>query len=261
MPIIIAIVAVALIIFSLTGGDKDSSGSALSTDDTQTNEGVEPGAGEVPGAGEEDYQGTPVEPTEEEKIEMFGELAELANREADDPLAFGDMDAPMTMIVYSDFRCPFCGQWERATLPVLVEKYVDTGDLRIEWRDMPVLGDASVDAAHAARAAANQNKFWEFTNALYAEEFQSGASDSDYAPEPMADMAESLGMDRAQFLADMESAEFADDVTANRDEAWSIGFTGTPAFLIEGLPVIGAQPLETFDSAIEYRLEQLQGQN
>jgi|SRR5690625_234350 len=256
VPIVIAIAAVALIVFSLTGGDNDSTSAAPTPPSTGQDDAPENGTN-----GEEDFQGTPEEPSEEEKAEMFAELAELAKREENDPLSMGDIDAPMTMIVYSDYRCPFCGQWERTTFPTLVEKYVDTGQMRVEWRDMPVLGDASVDAAHAARAAANQDKFWEFTTALYAEDFQGNAKDSDYEPETMADMAEELGMDRAKFLADLEAGEFEQDVDANRSEAWSIGFTGTPAFLIEGVPVIGAQPLETFEGAIQYRSEQLQGNN
>src|SRR5690625_4546882 len=130
--------------------------------------------------------------------------------------------------------------------------------MRIEWRDMPVLGDASVEAALAARAAANQGQFWEFTDALYDEEWQSAATDATYSAEAMADKAAEMGMDRDKFLADIEDADAAADINADRDQGWSIGFTGTPAFLVEGLPVMGAQPLEVFESAIDQRLEELQ---
>lgn len=247
VPILIAIVAVGLIIFSLTGTDKKEDAAA-----------PQPTPSEQDVADEEDYRPTPVEPSEAEKIEMYDELAKFAKRDADDPLALGEMDAPLTMIIYSDFRCPYCGQWERETLPVLIEKYVDTGQMRLEWHDMPVLGDASVAAAHAGRAAANQGMFWEFTAALYDADFQKSASDADYEAGPMAEMAAELGMDADQFRTDVEAAEFAEDVEADRAQAWGIGFTGTPAFLIEGVPVMGAQPLESFDSAIDYRLNQLE---
>lgn len=249
VPILIGIVAIALIIFSLTGGDDDEQPAATPTPQETAND---------EGPGDEDFEPTPQEPSQEEIDAMVAELATFAHRDADDPLAIGDVDAPVVMIVYSDFRCPYCGEWSRTTLPALTDKYVDSGEMRVEWRDMPVLGDPSVEAALAARAAANQGQFWEFADALYDEEWQSAATDDSYAAESMADKADEMGMDRAQFLTDIEDAEAAADVNANRDQAWSIGFTGTPAFLVEGLPVMGAQPLEVFESAIDQRLEELQ---
>src|SRR5690625_8033412 len=107
---------------------------------------------------------------------MVAELATFAHRDADDPLAIGDVDAPVVMIVYSDFRCPYCGEWSRTTLPALTDKYVDSGEMRVEWRDMPVLGDPSVEAALAARAAANQGQFREVADALYDDEGQRAAT-------------------------------------------------------------------------------------
>lgn len=63
---------------------------------------------------------------------------DMSRRIADDPTALGAVDAPVVMVEYSDYRCPFCGLFARDPLPVLVEKYVDSGELRIEWRDLPV---------------------------------------------------------------------------------------------------------------------------
>lgn len=249
VPILIAVVAVGLIVFSLTGGDDENSAPTATPTPTSTDNTSEP---------EEDFQPTQPEPSDEEIDEMVAELSTFSHREADDPLAMGDVDAPLVMIVYSDFQCPFCGEWARTTMPVLVEKYVDSGDLRIEWRDMAVLGNGSQDAALAGRAAANQGKFWEFSDVLYDEEWQAAATDDSYGAEAMADIAVDLGMDREQFLADIADADTEAAVEADRDEAWSIGFTGTPAFLVEGLPVMGAQPLETFESAIEKRLGEVQ---
>ncbi len=109
-------------------------------------------------------------------------LAQLARREADDPMAVGDEDAPVVMVNYSEFQCPFCGKFARDTEPVLHEKYVEDGTLRIEWRDFPYLGQESTTAALAGRAAAAQDKFWEFHEALYADQPSpnSGAIDQDF---------------------------------------------------------------------------------
>ena len=68
-------------------------------------------------------------------------------------MALGDVDAPVVMISYSEFQCPFCGKYARDTEPILVEKYVDSGVLRIEWRDFPYLGPESTTAAQAGRGS------------------------------------------------------------------------------------------------------------
>src|SRR5699024_7130071 len=103
-----------------------------------------------------------------------GPLGEQARREADDPFAIGPVDAPVVMVVFSDYRCPFCARYSRVTEAELVEKYVSEGQLRIEWRDFPVFGDASMLAARAGRAAAEQDRFWEFNNAVYEAAPESG---------------------------------------------------------------------------------------
>src|SRR5699024_10940926 len=91
-------------------------------------------------------------------------------REAGDPLAMGDVDAPVVLIEYSDFQCPFCGKFARDIAPEIVDKYVEEGIVRIEWRDFPYLGDDSWKGAKAGRAAAAQDKFWQFHDALYADQ-------------------------------------------------------------------------------------------
>ena len=71
----------------------------------------------------------------------------MALREADDPLALGEEDAPVVLIAYSDFTCPFCATWAQETQPELIERYVDPGELRIEWREFPYLGEPADGAA------------------------------------------------------------------------------------------------------------------
>ena len=104
-------------------------------------------------------------------------LGEQARREASDPFALGNVDAPVALVVFSDYRCPFCARYSQATEPELVARYVDAGKLRIEWRDFPIFGDASLLAARAGRAAAAQGKFWEFNRAVYAAAPASGHHD------------------------------------------------------------------------------------
>ncbi len=173
----------------------------------------------------------------------------LVRREPDDPMALGDVDAPVVMLVYSEFQCPFCGKFARDTEPTLIDKYVDDGTLRIEWRDFPYLGPESGTAAEAGRAAAAQGKFWEFHDAMYAHQLppNSGKLDEDY----LAGVAEKVGLDVDRFRADMSSKATRQAIATDFTEGQAIGVTGTPAFVINGVPVIGAQPTEVFETTIE----------
>ncbi|GAB2875870.1 DsbA family protein [Nocardioides pacificus] len=176
-------------------------------------------------------------------------LEQIVRREEGDPMAIGDVDAPVVMIAYSEFQCPFCGKFARDTAPTLEEKYVDEGVLRIEWRDFPYLGEESVLAARAGRAAAAQASFWEFHDAMFADQLppNSGRLTEDH----VAGIAEEIGLDVERFRADLDSEPVRKLVDADFEEGQSIGVTGTPSFLINGTPIVGAQPTEVFEQVIE----------
>ncbi len=173
----------------------------------------------------------------------------LVRREAGDPMAMGEVDAPVVMLAYSEFQCPFCGKFARDTEPTLIEQYVADGTLRIEWRDFPYLGPESTTAARGGRAAAAQDSFWAFHDEMYADQLppNSGRLDEDY----LAGIAAELGLDVEQFRADMASETTEQAIAEDFAEGQAIGVTGTPAFVINGVPVIGAQPTDVFEKAIE----------
>ncbi|WP_107772252.1 DsbA family protein [Nocardioides sediminis] len=219
VPIVIAVIAaIALAFVLLRGGGEDDKTAA--------------------GAAPEAASTAPPETWEQ-----------LVRRDADDPMALGDVDAPVVMLAYSEFQCPFCGKFARDAEPTLVEKYVEDGTLRIEWRDFPYLGPESSVAARGGRAAAAQDRFWEFEEAMYADQLppNSGNLDEDY----LASVAEDIGLDVDQFRQDMASPEIERAVEKDFSEGQAIGVTGTPAFVINGVPVIGAQPTEVFEQTIE----------
>ncbi|GAA1004047.1 thioredoxin domain-containing protein [Nocardiopsis tropica] len=180
-----------------------------------------------------------------------GADAPMARRQADDPTALGDVDAPVVMVVYSDYHCPYCGRWVQETQPELAH-YVESGDLRIEWRDFPVITDTSEDVARASRAAAEQGAFWEFHEAYYAAAEEPGESDTE---ETLAGVVDELGLDTGRFDEDRAADAAAAQVERDFSEGLSIGVTSTPAFLINGQAVMGAQPLEVFEAVIDSSLE------
>ncbi len=179
-------------------------------------------------------------------------FAGLARRTPNDPLALGKPEAPVVILEYADFQCPFCGRHARETEPKLIKDYVDKGLVRIEWRDLPYLGAESNDAAAAGRAAAAQGKFWEFHNAVYAKERRVNSGSLNEAA--LRDIARRIGLDVARFDTDRASAATRAAVGRDQQEATSMGITGTPAFIVGDTPVVGAQPYEAFKQTIDRQL-------
>ncbi|MDO5751950.1 thioredoxin domain-containing protein [Arthrobacter sp.] len=179
----------------------------------------------------------------------------LEHRTANDPVAMGAVDAPVVMIEYSDYRCPFCGVYARKTQPEIIKKYVDTGQLRIEWRDLPVLGGTSMNAAVAARAAGEQGLFWQFNEAVYAAAPEKGKAD--LSEQALLGFAQQIGIpDMAKFTVDMNSPELTAKVQADLSEGSQLGVNSTPTFVINNEAIPGAQPMEIFSQVIDAALAQ-----
>lgn len=176
-----------------------------------------------------------------------------ARRIPGDPLALGSPTAPVVIVEWSDFQCPFCGAFARDTEPALLAQYVDTGKARVEWRDFAYLGPESSAAAVAARAAARQGKFWAYHDALYAQQYpeNTGALSSGY----LLGLARQVGLDAARFQADLADPSLARQVQADRDQGSSLGVAGVPTVLINGRLMYGDQPLPLYQQAIDAALK------
>lgn len=186
----------------------------------------------------------------EPKINLTTEAtAPGAGGTSDPNMAIGAEDAPVQMVMFTEFQCPYCGKFARDTQPELIERFVDAGTLRIEWRDLPYLGDESTLAAKAGRAAANQERFWDFQEAMFAD--QQPPNSGAHTKDNLAAVADGLDLDVPRFREDMASAEAMAAVKADLDEGVAMGITGTPAFIINGQLIVGAQPTAVFVDAIE----------
>lgn len=236
---LIGALAVALMVLALQRDRADASA-------------VPPPAAGTEGQGEAPQDG----PAAEAVTPQSPATLDLARRDPADPLAAGPVDAPVVMVVYSDYQCPFCAVWAEQTQPTMLE-YVEAGDLRIEWRDLAVFGPDSERAARAAYAAGLQGAFWEFHGALFASGEKRAAAD--LTEQALVTLAGSLGLDADVFAADLASAQVATAVQANADEAAAIGVFSTPSFLIGEQTVVGAQPTEVFVAAVEDALARAAG--
>jgi protein-disulfide isomerase len=193
------------------------------------------------------------DPGSEQRLEPIpadDPVHDLVRRDPDDPLALGEVDAPIVMIEYADFQCAFCGGFARDTRPQLIEEYVDTGVLRIEFRNFPIYGPESDNAARAAWAAGRQGMFWEFYEAAYAEDEHRGSGR--YSDEGVLALAEQAQVpDLERFAEDLDSEEAGAAVGVDAEEGFRLGITSTPGFLINGHAILGGQPIDVFRSTID----------
>lgn len=184
-------------------------------------------------------------------------LSQLARRDPDDVAALGDPQAPLTIIEYADFRCPFCSAFTSQTLPQIRSTYVDTGLVRFEFRDMPVFGDQSVRTAVASRAAGKQGVYWEFSTAVAINGVNEGGH-PDLTDDRLVEFASQAGVsDLDAFRADLDDADLLAEVQRDYAEGQTLGVSSVPAFIIGDQAVMGAQPFETFAQIIEQELDAL----
>ena len=169
---------------------------------------------------------------------MHGEVT----RDPNDPRAKGDVNAPVVMVVYSDFACPFCTKFAQEVEPQL-DDLIKNGTLRIEWRDLAQITPTSPLAAQAGIAAGKQGKFWEFHDAVY------GAADPQghptYTEDSLVDFAKKAGVpDLERFRADMTDATTAKAVADATQHAYSLAITGTPFFIVNDAYIGGYRPAD-----------------
>ncbi len=163
--------------------------------------------------------------------------------------SMGADNAPVTIIEYSDFNCGYCRQFYNTTFQQVIDEYVKTGAVRVSYKHYPFLADSSLPKAQVAECAAQQNKFWEAHNALFSGQINGNSTD-EITTQAVA-FAPRVGMDTAAFGACMKDQGVIARILQDAEEARNVGVTGTPSFLINGKPLVGAQPFAAFRLAIE----------
>jgi len=184
----------------------------------------------------------------------------------DFPNRLGSEDAPITILEFGEYQCPNCGLFFRNVFEEFSAKYIDTGIVKMYYRDFPYYGEDSVSAAIAARCAGEQGMYWEYHHALY--EFQ-GEINSGWANNTMLKIfavyaqidKEGVGdvEGKQQFDTCLDSERYGAAVRADYEEGLRLGVSGTPTFIIIGPDgrverIVGAQPLSVFERVIESML-------
>ncbi|MBU1018033.1 DsbA family protein [Patescibacteria group bacterium] len=171
----------------------------------------------------------------------------------DDDAMKGDKNAPVTIVEFSDFECPFCSRFYRDTLPDILSEYVDQGKVRFVYRDFPLgfhqnARSASI-AAECMKDQGNDKLYYKMHDKIY--ENQTALS-----VDNLKKWAVELGADAGEFNTCLDTEKFADEINKDFEDGQGYGVTGTPAFFINGRLVSGAQPFSVFKGIIDEELAQ-----
>lgn len=170
---------------------------------------------------------------------------------ADDALVLGDPGAPVTIVEFSDYQCPFCARYFLETWPRLKVDFVDTGRVRYVFKDYPLtsIHPQAPKAHEAARCAGEQGAYWEMHDQLFG-----GQSEWANSSDPVTNFKEyaaELGLDKGQFDSCLDGGRLGDAVYEDLAEGARLGVQGTPTFFVDGYPLVGAQPFEAFQLVID----------
>ena len=178
----------------------------------------------------------------------------------DDPVK-GNQNAPVTVVEFSDFQCPFCSKFYKDTLSQLEDNYIDTGKVKFVYRDMPLdnLHPNARQAHIAAECADEKGKFWEYHNMLFEKQVEWQRLPTTDFKSTLSQYATDLVLQSASFESCMKSQEIADEVNKDSLDATRYGATGTPTFFIGNekdgfIKLVGAQPYSAFQVAIDEQL-------
>jgi len=178
----------------------------------------------------------------------------------DDPVK-GNPNAPVTVVEFSDFQCPFCSRFFTQTLPVLEENYIKTGKIKLVYKDFPLdtLHPNARPAHIAAECADEQGKFWDYHDVLFENQSQWNRLSSADLSSQLTQYATSMGLNSASFDSCLSSPSIADEVNADFLQAAQYGATGTPTFFIGNekngfIKLVGAQPYAAFQAVIDAQL-------
>jgi len=175
-----------------------------------------------------------------------GDMEALAD---DDPF-LGDENAPVTIVEFSDYECPFCARFYSQTLNQIKSKYVDTGKVKFVYRDFPLAFHPQAEpSAIAANCAGMQGKYFEFHDKIFDNGGAGGKSSTDYRR-----WAQELSLDVAAWESCLNDPQQKLEIQKDMQDGTAVGIRGTPGFIINGQLVSGAQPFSVFEQIIESQL-------
>jgi len=199
----------------------------------------------------------PTQPVDNQLANLTANVPSLGSRDA----VMGDPTAPIIFIEYGDYQCPFCGRFFNSVEPKIITDYVKTGKVKLAFRNFIVNDRAPQNheshwAAEAAECAKDQNKFWEFRDALFQVEVKDGVENNgNLSRDLFLQIAANLRMDVGRFEQCFDLHKYASTVQKESDEAAAGGISATPTSVINGRKIEGALPYDQFSSLIDNLLK------
>ncbi len=179
----------------------------------------------------------------------------------DDPIR-GDPNAPITIVEFSDFQCPFCARFHLQTLPLIIEEYIEEGKVNLVYRDFPIqsIHPNALPAAVAAECANEQGRYWEYHDMLFEKQNGWNRLDSNTAISTFSQYATDVGLEQQQFDSCLGSGKYLEEVRGDLSDGRDYGITGTPGFFIGNdeigfVKLSGAQPFDSFKKIIDAQLD------
>lgn len=168
----------------------------------------------------------------------------------------GDPNAPVAIVEFSDFQCPFCRSFWTGAYQQLKTDYIDTGKAFLVYKHLPLsFHPAAGFSAQATECAEEQGKFWELHDEIFARQAATGSLGTvEYTRDMLLQWADEIGIDTAALTACMDAGTYDQRIGADMTLANSVGVSGTPTFFINGERLIGAQPYEIFQQVIDSQL-------
>lgn len=170
----------------------------------------------------------------------------------------GNPNAPVTLIEFGDYQCHFCNVFFHSTEGEILKKYIETGKVKMIFKDYNIIGPDSVNASHGAHCANDQDLFWEYHDLLYSN--WTGENNGWASSENLGRFAQEIGLDMDAWSECMLNGIHSQTILASNEDAKSLELTGTPAFFVIGpdgktTKLFGAQPLETFEKIFDNELK------
>jgi len=170
----------------------------------------------------------------------------------------GSPDAPITMVEYGDYQCSNCQRFATQVKPLIIENYINSGKVKLIFKDFTIYGNDSVNGAIATHCASEQNKFWEMHDFIYQN--QKAVNSGWLSEDSIKKLASGIGLDMQQFNACFDGKRYTQRVTENFNDGKAAGVKGTPTFIIidgkgQIVTVAGAQPFNTFKQVLDKMLE------
>jgi len=184
------------------------------------------------------------------------DTVDMSNIDMEGEPVLGEEDAPVTMVAYEDFQCPFCKRFEEGAVPQIVSNYVDNGQVKIIWKDRPLKNlhpwaKPAAESMECVYREGGNDSFWTLKDKVFSNQNQLSTSN---AQSQIKSWAAEEGVSESAIQTCIDNGDAMSEVEADSQEGQELGASGTPTSFVNGQKLVGAQPFSRFETVIESEL-------